>query len=94
MLDHLGAAGRSAAADQPNFHDVAQAIWNNRRAGNIAQEAPAYAGSNDPNFQIDPMVKMAFLHGFTGEISKMDPKTAKIILSMPGNSLPAEGATK
>lgn len=85
LLDHLGMQGRQAASEQPNFPDAAQAIFNKNRAGNFSQEAPAYFGSNDPNFQ-DPSIKMAFMHGFLNTLSGMDRKTADIIRSMPGNA--------
>ena len=92
LLDHLGLAGRQAASNQPTFPDVAQAIWQNRRAGNTSQEAGAYLGSNDPNFQIDPHLKSAFMSGYLNVLSGLDKKTADTIRSMPGNTPPAQGA--
>ena len=92
LLYHLGLAGIQAASNQPNFPDVVQAIWQNRRAGNTSQEAPAYTLSDDPNFQIDPHLKMAFNSGFLNVLGGLDKKTAAIVQSMPGNTPVAQGA--
>ena len=87
LLDHLGLQGRQAAADQPSYVDVSKALFANRRAGAFSQEAPAYTLSNDSSIQMDPALKMAFAHGFLNTLSGLDPKTAAIIRSMPGNGV-------
>jgi hypothetical protein len=85
LLDKLGLAGRQAAADQPSYVDVSNALFQNRRAGMFSQEAPAYTLSNDKSLAMDPHLRMAFAHGFLQTLNGLDPKVAATIRSMPGN---------
>ena len=88
LLASSGTAAMQAASDQPNYSIIANAFAKLGRAGNPQQEIPASAFSNDPDFQkqADPYQFLAFKHGFSSAMQKINPATVKIMLSMPGNS--------